>query len=647
MIRKLTLLLAGIVWPVLAGAAIAQVPPAELHVKLSLADNKATYRIGEPIKLVLEFTADQDGYQVDTISDQSQQTSDFISVSPDSGVNHWLENLGGRYPRDVISLAKLSTTPTRLELLLNYSIRFDSAGQYSIKVTTHRVTPISTSRDYPPAVPLTTNEVSIRVEAMSDADEEKEVKRLSDLLDAARGWQAEERVTEELSFLTGDISSREKVRRFLNAEGRSGNYFGHISSGLYIARNRALVLQLLEAAMRDPNTPVGSALLSMVTRLRVLRETSGARPQPAVNVVNLSPYGDPRTIEIQDAYVTELAAGLPKRTGKSQSTTATTVLTHLPKDPQVSAALLNEVRRILLLQFASLHPFDQEYLLNYYWEQLRDPALLPILRQMLKSHGSVGDKNIHDTALKRLLEVAPDEAREYVLAEIRDPKSLVDFQILRSLSDSTLVEADAPLLQQIRSLASSKVGFDQIYLKHKASLAARFATESIYPDLMEIYRTQLTQLPVEVRAAFLAYFARYHEPEALPLIEETLADLQQGQESNFLPDLTRLYYSDSIGSLLRERLESANPLAAGLAAYLISLHGSAADQKVIEARLERWRKEWSDRSVEADSNLQGTVERELITALTRAKSWKLPPERVKELQQSCITQICRQHFHSQ
>jgi len=85
----------------------------------------------------------------------------------------------------------------------------------------------------------------------------------------------------------------------------------------------------------------------------------------------------------------------------------------------------------------------------------------------------------------------------------------------------------------------------------------------------------------------------------------------------------------------------------GLAAYLISLHGSAADEKVIEARLERWRKEWGDRCVEAESNLQDTVERELITALSRSKSWKLPPERVKELQQSCITQICRQTFHVQ
>jgi len=645
MFRKVPLLLIGIVYLASAEAAFAQ-PPADLHARLSLADNKATYRIGDPITLVIEFTADGDGYQVDTIPDGTEPTSDFISLSPDSGVSHWLDEYLGarRYPRDVFSVAKLSSAPTRIELLLNDSIRFDRAGQYSLKVTTLRVTPISTSRDYHPPIPLTTNEVSFRVEAMSDADEEKEVKRISDLLDAARGWQAEEKLTEELSLLTGDISSREKVRRFLNSEGRSGNYFAHMTSGLYIAGNRALVLQLLEAAMRDPNIPVGSALLVTVTKLRLLRETNGVKTQPPVDAPN--PFGDPRGIEIQDSYVTELAAGLSKRTGKSQSTTAMTVLTHLPKDLQVAAALLREARRILLLEFENLHPFDQEYLLSYYWEQLRDPALVPVLRGMLKSHGGV-DRNIHNTALKRVLEIAPEEAREYVLAEIRDPKSLVDFEVLRSLRDSTLPEADAPLLQQIRRLVCSRVNVDRVYLKQKTSLAARFATEGIYQDLMEIYRTQGTQLPLEVRAGFLAYFARYHEPEALPLIEEALANIEPGQDSNLLPDLTRLYYSDGVNSLLRKRLESDEPQKVGLAAYLISLHGSAADEKVIEARLERWRKEWGDRRVEAESNLQGTVERELITALSRSKSWKLSAERVKELQQSCITQICRQTFHVQ
>jgi len=96
--------------------------------------------------------------------------------------------------------------------------------------------------------------------------------------------------------------------------------------------------------------------------------------------------------------------------------------------------------------------------------------------------------------------------------------------------------------------------------------------------------------------------------------------------------------------LLRKGLESEAPQVASTTAYLLALHGPESDQKVLEARLERWRKEWANHSVEAETDLLGTVERELVYGLIHAKSWKLSSERVKEFQQGCITKYCRQNF---
>ena len=104
---------------------------------------------------------------------------------------------------------------------------------------------------------------------MSEDDEAAELKRLSDLLAASHNWQTDEETAKQLSFLTGDPSTREKVRRFLNPERQGGNYQSHIWYGLFIARNRQLVLKLLEAGLRDPNTAVSSQLLHAVTKLRV------------------------------------------------------------------------------------------------------------------------------------------------------------------------------------------------------------------------------------------------------------------------------------------------------------------------------------------------------------------------------------------
>jgi hypothetical protein len=60
--------------------------PTDVHVKLSLAENKSVYRIGEPIKLVMEFTADREGYVIEVLPDTDGPLSDTISVSPEMGV---------------------------------------------------------------------------------------------------------------------------------------------------------------------------------------------------------------------------------------------------------------------------------------------------------------------------------------------------------------------------------------------------------------------------------------------------------------------------------------------------------------------------------------------------------------------------------
>lgn len=46
--------------------AFAQTAGADVQVRLSLAGGKGVYRTGEPIRLVLSFTSDADGYNLNT-----------------------------------------------------------------------------------------------------------------------------------------------------------------------------------------------------------------------------------------------------------------------------------------------------------------------------------------------------------------------------------------------------------------------------------------------------------------------------------------------------------------------------------------------------------------------------------------------------
>ena len=622
------------------GGASAQGPtPPGLTAKLSFAENKSVYRMGEPIKLVMEFTAAREGYTVETLSDRGQEGGDTIVIFPENGVVHWLDELNDNrtYMRDMSSSASLDRSPARVEIILNDTLRFDVPGTYTIRVNTRRVTPPFSLVRHARPLFLSTNPVSFEIQPMSEADEVKEVKRLTDLLDAKRDWRNDEEFAKLFSYLTGDPSTREKVRRFLSPEERSGNYNSHISHGLFIARNRDLALKLIEAGMRDPNIPVSWTILNVAVRLKTLL-TRGVTPKPVeVATATLVPGEGPGSSEIRDAYIIELAGSLGKRTGNSHTTTAMTIFTSLPKDSQDTS--VREARRILLQQFDTLHPHSQELLLRMHWDQLRDPALIPSLKKMLAAPGP--GQPVRADALKRLMELAPDEARAFVIAEIRDPRSLVDPAILGALKDKSLPEVDAPLLELIRTRLRSTNIAERWLANFKIQLLARYATDSIYQELMQLYQETGEKLPVESRGGMLAYFAKHNEREALALIEQATSQEQTSQDFQVLNDVTKHYYSDAIGGLLKKQMESDDPMRASQAAYLIGLHGFPEDEKVLEARLKRWREDWTGRVAEADTQQQGQIERELIHALINGKSWKLQSERVRELRASCITKLCK------
>jgi len=645
--RKLPYFLIVIFTQLYVASALSQDNGHDVRVRLSLAGEKSVYRTGEPIRLTLSFTSDRDGYIIDTTTTKPAHPVDEVLLSPDSGVSRWLDEYSGRhrYAPDYRSAEKITATPTTVELPLNDWFRFDRPGRYTVRVRTGRVTRPEHPPAFSPPIPLTTNEVSFKVVPMSSVEEEQEVRRLSARLEATRDFKEECKISEDLSYLSGEVSTREKVRRFFSSQGRSGNSFQNIYFGLFIARDRALVVRLLEGALRDPNTPATHELLQTLTLLRGLQE--GVEPTRAGGLVVQAENPEQRRYsEIREGYVTELLASLPKRAGKSQTTTAMTVLGHLAKEPG-NAAQISGVRKILLQEFDSLHPFDQELLLRAYWDQLRDPSIQPALERMLTKERQPQGYQIRASALNRLIEMDPERARLFVVAELRDPASVVDFDVLTALKDETLPEADAALLEQVRRLGQKS---DSVLLRHKALLVARYASPAIYEGLMEVYETWGAKWPQDARASLLGYFARYNETQAIPLIEQALAELGPGQDLSFLTDLTRSNYPQAVDDLLRKRLEGEEPQAVGTAAYVMSQHGPAEDGRLIEARLDRWVKEWGKRSAELDAAatdtniVQSMVEVNLIVSLELGKAWKLPEEKIKQLKQGCITRACREHF---
>ena len=138
----------------------------EVHVKLTLAEQKTAYKIGEPIKLIMEFTSDREGYIVDVLSGRNAQGTDTVVILPETGVTHWLDHITGeRYPRDFIATKNLSSVPQRVELILNDTLSFDNPGRYTVNVITRRVT--KNSGLYSRPLILRTNSITFEVEPTS------------------------------------------------------------------------------------------------------------------------------------------------------------------------------------------------------------------------------------------------------------------------------------------------------------------------------------------------------------------------------------------------------------------------------------------------------------------------------------------------
>lgn len=622
----------------------------DVTVRLSLAEGKTVYRIGEPIRLILSFTAKTGAYNLEKIeSPQLEQ----ITVSPAVGVYDWRYRYNRAYSYDDVSMrAALSAKPETVELFLNDSVRFDKAGNYSLKITTKRVSAKREKSDWGEPVQLVSNTVDFEIKEMSESEEQAEVKRLGVLIDAQKDWREQDKFVRELSYLTGDASTVDKVGRFLNPGNYIGNYQGHIRTGLLIARNKSLAVKLLEAAFRDLSREAEFNLIYTLVALRLLQEEDDLQTGgDAADAKSYAERKNKRSAEIERAYYDELIKNLPKRAGKSRLVTAYTIFTRLPKEDQSSGAF-NATRSILLENFDRLTPMGKEQLLGSFWEKVKTPSLVSSLEKMIADKADPIYSGVRAIALKRLIELDRKRARPLVVDEIGDYTSFIDVDVLAMLDDKTLPEIDDALLENIRRAAPLSVknrDYQILYMKNL--LAARYASARIYPDLMEIYKTSEGGWLEDARGALLGYFARYNADEAVSLIEERLNKLGGEADSTVFYSIAKMGLSEGLESFLQKRLESDVLGAADNAAYLLSKHGAAENQKLIENRHNRWLKEWSARGAELDDpnadpkiKRQAMVQINLIESLITAKSWKTSDAEIKRLTLLCAAQTCRQHF---
>jgi hypothetical protein len=340
-----------------------------------------------------------------------------------------------------------------------------------------------------------------------------------------------------------------------------------------------------------------------------------------------------------EAYYLQLVIdSLPKRQGKSLFETVYGLFR--TRQRQLSPDMVARLREVILKNFDSLDAFSREDLLSNLWDQIKDPSLEPSIERLLqdKSYPDYGRINVKGTGLKRLRELDSEKARQYMVAEINDPRSMLYDEVLDVFDGMVLPETDQTTLQQIRQLArGGSSGVNMVRLRWRCEVAARFSSDSIYESLLDIYRQYSSAWQPDTKGFLLGYFARYKPSDALQLVQEDLVRTGGALFDSLLNAFVKYTYPREVSEFFDRRLASSDPRIAGHAAYVISEHGTDKDRSKLESRLEAL-------GSNPDEKLSG-LQTELVMSLLRGKAWTLSEEDKKNLRTFCTTQRCKDAFH--
>jgi hypothetical protein len=264
--------------------------------------------------------------------------------------------------------------------------------------------------------------------------------------------------------------------------------------------------------------------------------------------------------------------------------------------------------------------------------------MVPALQEILRRQHSGLFASTRAAVFKQLFSLSPASTKPFLIEEICDSKSLTQFDVLTLAPFDSVPETDACLLNQIKQYSKGDRR-TQIYLQHKAALAARFATEAIFEDLLNIYSTDGSTWDGQARGAMLAYLARYGGTRTLPLLELAMPADAPTLEPNVSFALFRAYYSPVIDAFLRKRLNSPYARQASEAAYRMASHGPKENQAILRKRLDGWNAKWSNRTdIPQD---EAALQAELIRAVIHGLNWQLPKEEADVLIRQCQSDLCR------
>jgi hypothetical protein len=487
----------------------------DVHVTLSIRDGKTVFRSGDPIRLVLTFTADRPGYAVNQVVARMAPWAEDVEITPATDVARWLDEYRSSYRPDYAFTADPFASPVEVTLPLNYIVRFDSPGEYTVRLRTPRAGP--TGLGGAGRVLLETNPVTFTIVPMTADEEAAAVERLAARLDASPRCDTplDAETCDELAFLAGEPATREKLRRYLDPPVRNaGRWWEIFRMGLFISRDAAPAIAMLDARHRDLSLPADQ--IPLLSELRIWSELPALTARAIQENTALATLREARLAEVRQGYMADALASLPHRTGNARRLTGLAMLQLLVPSPRppTPVSIPAAVRQAVVEEFAGFGDFDAGSILQNYWPYVRGPEMLPHVVRLAASR----DSWPRAQALGPLVDLDPDRARPIFVAEMLVGRLSMVPDVLLRLPDATLPEIEQPLLRLVDALRSGPRAQQAfLILRQKLTFLARYGTRAIRAEMQRFYADwQRDPTDRSLGAVLEDYLSRYGSGSRAP-----------------------------------------------------------------------------------------------------------------------------------
>lgn len=576
--------------------------------------------MGEAIRLTLSFTntgSEVRGLDLANYDRAGRLHIDRYALDPEG-----VDPLRDYFDRGLVGLGGLRRTetlserPTEVQRTLNEYIQIRQPGRYQLRVESARVEGVLCASG-----PI---ELVIR-----PADAQADAMALERARTLMRGREESQREgLRQLRFLQTEEAAQTMVRLMARTPGPEDaginvleGFLLDLAFGLYGSPHREAILDAMDAALAVPDAQISPLFVDTLVRLRAQQERPGYLPQYPTEPESQrrwrrleTTYQEHRR-EIRERVCGRLLDGLGDKEARASDVAVATLL---ELNLRASSAVTNRLQQEIGTRLPNFAPTSQTRFLRDRWRQVVDPALVPALQAIADADGS--DPNVRTLALRRLMELAPEEGRRRIVAELGRHPLRLGYAVREQ---PLLPLGPVPALDEV--LATGVERHD-----HEFDLRARLLAQYGSPAILERVRAVQARHPRgsdTAEGALLAYLARVDARAGQDLIARVRAAdtvLKQGVLANELAAAMEYDRAPSIELALIAMLRTEAPHAITTAARALQKHGSARGKEALFAALAR-------------SPSDPQVEDALTSALLRGRGWVLTEAERTRLDELRIT----------